>query len=429
MNNDMNKYLNEAVEEGIITNKQRLELKLKLGRDKVDNGRRMSRVGDLVLAIIFIILIMSSCIMLITNNNSENNFVGIVFSVVCVMGSIFVAYDSIRKNNYFLKELAVVTNALSNIMLVTSFNQIMTYDYYFPDNIYIGCIMTLPLFLVINTYISKLMVIVVFCIFRVPYFNLAYTPLYNTTLVSIITICITIVTAYKLGVFLKREDNDVEARFLTLKMRIALQEIALWLLIMKINRIFLGDENIIIIYTIYIILLIRRSSVFKNALEMPIIIDNIFFIYTVFFFARFDVDVWHEWDILLCHIIYYVVYFSLLKNDKLKDVDKIYKVQQQFYINLFLLTYIIFNLQHSYNQEYLFLILILVGIFNVYQGKVGMRLEFVVIGLLIVLIALVFTASVAYSLATIIIIILSLLFVLQKVWRKIKEEVLRDNEK
>lgn len=429
MSNDMNQYLNEAVEEGIITSKQRLDLKLKLGRDRVDNGRRMARVGDLVLAIIFIALIMSSFIMIIRNYKNVSTAISITFSVMCMLGTIFIVYDSIRKNNYFLKEVAIIASVFSNIMFVTAFNRIISFDYYFPDNIYIGCLMTLPLMLVIHTYIARLLVIMVFCIFRVPYFNFSLVPLYNTTIVTIVVIIASVATAKILYDFLNTDEDPEEARFLTLKSRIAIQEAIVWLLVMKFNRIFLSTENLYIIYLIYIMLLIRRSSIFKNSYEMPMILDNIFFIYSAIFFVRHDVKVFHDWDILVCHIIYYATYWGLQKTDRLRNVDRIYKVQQQFYINLFLFMYIVFELQDTNSQQYLFAICVLVGIFNVYQGKVGMRLEFVVLGLIIVLMALIYTANLAYSLFTIFVIILSLSFVLQTVWRKIRDEVVRDNEK
>lgn len=430
MNKDINRYLNEAVEEGIITNKQRLDLKLKLGRDKVDRSRRMSRVGDIVLSLIFITLILSSLIMVIQYNPEINPYIGVFISAIFIIFSIYISYDAIKRNNYFLKEIALMTNALSNIMLITSLNQMMTYNYYFPDNMYIGFIMTLPLLAAVNTYISRFIIIFVFCLIRIPYLNLGYLPLYNTTIISLITVILVVGTVYKLAMFLKSDYiNSDESRFLSYRTRITIQEIILYLLIMKLNRIFFIYANVYTIYVIYIILLVRRSTIFKDAVEMPTIVDNLFFIYTAFFFVTNDVVIFHDIDVLVCHIIYYTVYFGLLKTDRLKNVDRVYKLQQQFYINLFLLTYIAFSLQRINTDEIIFITAVIVGAFNVYEGKVGMRLDFMIIGLSIVVAAILFTGNVAYSLVMIILVMFSLSFALNRVWGKIKKEVLRDNEK
>lgn len=431
MNKDMNTYLNEAVEEGIITNKQRLELKLKLGRDKIDNGRRMSRIADLVLSLIFVIIVLSSAIMIIYNNPNSNAFISIFISLIFIIGSIFICFDAVRKNNYFLKEIAVMTNALSNVMLATSIGLIMSYNYYFPDNVYIGFLVTLPLLFVIDTYISKFIVIFGFCIIRTPYLNLSFFPLYNTTVISIITLMLMIGTIYKISVFLANNNNNNcdEGRFLSFKARITIQEILLYILLMKMNRIFFGNHNIFIIYSIYIILLIRRTSIFKQAVQLPIIFDSLFFIYTVFFFARFDVDVKNDMNILVCHTIYYAIYFTLLKNNKLSNVDRFYKIQQQFYINIFLLTYILFNLENVDTHKYIFILSVITGIFNVYQGKVEMRLGYVILGLTIVILAIMITGSVTYGIATIVLVIFTLSFMINKMWDKVKNEVSRNNEK
>lgn len=432
MNKDVEKYFNEAVEEGIITNKQRLDLKLKLGRDKIDNGKRMSRLADLVLSLIFVLLIMSS-IILIINYTAVNYIIGVSISIMFLSFSIFTACIAIKKNNYFLKELATCMNVFSNVMLVTSFNKILKYDYYYPDNILIGIIMSLPLAFTINAYILRFLIVIGFCVFTVPYFNFSFLPVYNPTIIGVITILMIIAVLYKLAIFLLKEQNDKsnvdDDRYLSSTLRISMQEIMLYLLLMKINRLFISDENIILVYVVYIILLIRRSSIFTQAVEIPIIFDNLFFIYTAFFFARYDgVQVLHESGILLLHAIAYLVYFTLLKNNKLNDVDKWYRIQGQFYINIFLLTYVLFYIRHENTDFYMFIIGVAVGIFNVYAGRESMKLEFVVIGLIIVIVSVLFAGALIYSPITILLSLICLGFMLYKLWYKVKDEVIRNNE-
>ncbi len=420
MNKNITNFINQCVGEGIITDKQRSMMRIKAQENYSANIVRVFKLSDLLVTMVAIILVLAG----FTIMYMDENFLSVTYKTVSALTVSVISFGLLYKakveDNYFLREVAVLINGVATAVMIMSVNMGLDFRYRTNDNLVIAIFATLPIMAVSGTYLCMLVYSLFFYITNPPILNIMLIPYNDVNFIQILCMAIFVVVSIRFYYRVKNIDKDYPVNeYLSPKVQCLMLEASLVILFFKVFR---GNEVIVDIAFLYIVLawLLVRRSVFFSAIDyIPKFVDDFIFLYIISYYALNQSDSFYPAYVIMYHGIYYMIYILLRQNNRLRTLSNLYLKQYNFYVNILFLSYMITNITHM--QEMTIIILMAIGVCNVYLGRHYNSIFHIILGGFVVTISSIVAAYYFESLKSGLMLIVFAFFIFVLYFSRIKQ--------
>lgn len=426
MKNETKDFLQECVKEGVISEFQKNQA---LVFDKEQNEKKELRLKNflnLMVALMAVYLIFFGIIVIFQQYNYVDPTVKLVVAGTFVGISLLGIAKSKINRNYFLLEVFVAMNACAILMFIMSSNMEVVFRYRATTNNFLTAVAMFPVFVVTQSYIVLIAYSFGFLASQMPELNLTFITAPNEAYELLVTALYLILLIYKfMKLYTNGDDKYIFSKYFSKNVVLIVLEILILMFIFRFCYIGTGQLDAAFIYLIMLWILIRRTAIFKDLAAMPMIIDILVFFNIIYLFVFSNPMSTNPTLVLLYHAIYYLVVLLLNQREYLDSIPTVYKLQQHFYINLFML---VFTLETVINTDKTwFVVTIILGLFNSYIGTKYKSGTQSIIGFAIIIVTLVFTTLTAPSTLSGIIFISAGLAIVYKN-KEMLREVIKGNE-
>ncbi len=427
MKKEIMDFLENCTEEGIIDEFQKSRA---IALDKESTEKRdlmMKNFLNLLVALMSVFLILFGVLVIFQKYNFINPTIKLsIAGVLALISLLGIAKNKINRN-YFLMEMFVAMNICAILIFIMSANMEAVFRYRAATNTYLGAVAMLPIFFAVETYISLIVFSFVFFASSVPELNLVFITTPNMVLELIITALYLILLIFKfVNLYKTNEKGAIYSKYSSKEVVLMFLEVLILLFIFRLCYVGTEKVDIVFIYLIMLWTLIRRTTLFKGLAPIPMIVDIIIFFGVIYVFVLNEASSYNPTVVLTYHTIYFLVVLLLKQRGYLDYTAGIYRLQQYFYINLFIFVFAIDRVIDANSMW--FVVTICLGLFNTFVGVKYKSALYSIIGFGIIVITLVFTAlnvpstigGVMFSLGGIIIVIINrkLFREVFKIWLK-----------
>ncbi len=384
-------FLEKCTREGIIdeVQKNRAFALDKEAQEKTEVTR--GNFLNLTVALMSVFLMFFGIIVVYQKFNFINPIFKLTTSGILVLISLLGIAKTKVSKNYFLMELFVAINICAILMFTMSANMETAFRYKASTNNFLTALAMLPVFFAVETYIPLIVYCFVFLTSVVPELNLAFTSMPNVIFELIITLAYLLLLIYKF-VSLYRDKGTMGIYSKYFSKEVILMTIEGLILLFIFRFCYLGNKtmDIVFVYIVMLWILLRRTTILKGLTPLPVAIDISVFFGIIYILLLSDAEYYNATMVLTYHTIYYLIIFLLKQRGYLEYAPVICRVQQQFYINLFMFVFAIDRILDTNNMW--FVITVLLALFNTFIGIKFKSVMHSVIGFGIIITTLVFTA-------------------------------------
>ncbi len=390
MRKETKDFLENCIKEGIISEEQRNKA---FAIDKVQQEKKeeiLKNFLNLLVGLMVVFLILSGIIVVFQRFNFINPIVKLIIAAsFLAISHIGIVRSKINKN-YFLLEIFVAMNACATLMFIMSSNMETVFRYRADANSFLTAVAMFPVFALTKSYISLVVYSFGFITSSIPELNFAILTYPNEVYALGITAIYLGLLIYKFMKLYNDDNKNYEVnKYFSKHVMLIVLEVLVLLFVFRLCFIGTGKLDVVFVYLIMLWILVRRTVLFKNLVPIPMIIDIIVFFGSIYLFIFSEPMKYNPSVVLLYHALYYLVVLLLNQAGYIEQVPAIYKVQQNFYINLFLFVFTLERVIVADNTAVI--VTVILGLFNSYIGlryKSGIQS---VIGFGIIMATLVFT--------------------------------------
>lgn len=384
-------FLESCKKEGIIDEYQinRAMALDKVAMDKRDLTRR--NFLNLSVALMSVFLILVGVMVVYQKYNFVNPTIKLLTSGVLVVISLLGMARSKTNKNYFYLELFVAINLCAILMFIMSANMETVFRYRASTNSFLTALAMLPVFFIFETYITLIVYSFGFLTSLDPELNLVFFPIPDQAFELIIIALYVGLLIYKFIKLYKNRDNvTIYSKFFKNDVVLMFLEILIVLYIFRFCYTSSNSVEIAFVYIIMLWILVRRTTLFKGLTPLPISVDIIVYFGVIYLFVFNQAKTYNPTVVLTYHTLYYMVILLLRQKEYLEHTLGLYRIQQYFYINLFMFVFAIDRVITTNNIW--FVVTIILGMFNAFIGIRFKSELHSIIGLGIIITTLVFTA-------------------------------------
>ncbi len=392
MNDKVIDILEEYKYKGVIDRQQFEEITSQMNDEKIKKNEEVIKFANLTIALVIVIFIGISLTIVFMDKLIIPTNIKLYTSTLFILISVFLLYRSVMENNYLKQEIYTLANWFSNIYITLSINQILQNKYGSSEIQFFVLLAMLPVVIVSDAMLTFLVISIMYVFSTGAELNFAVVSISNTMYVTALSVVflLVILNKYKESIMYVKKGMTKENSYMSYNLQISIMEIVMVLYLYKILVLLSGGANILFIYSMYTFLLIRRSSIFDGFLQVPKYLENIVFIYSSLYYLYYKPTPGYMFTFVSLHILYYLTYLLLNERGLLKSVDNLYKIKQNFYINMMFITFVF--IEFNLIKEYVNLTLLIVGLFNLYIARRAFNMTHVLISFGVTAYALINTA-------------------------------------
>ncbi len=418
-------FLDTCTDKGIIDEFQKNRA-IDLDKDVVKAKEVMIKnFLNLMVVLMSVFLTFAGMLVVFQKFNYVNPVVKLLVGGTLLIISLFGIAKSKIKENYFALEIFVAMNLCVTLMFIVSGNMETVFRYRSGANAFLTCMAMLPVFFVVESYITLIVCSVIFLTTGIPELNFAIITIPNAILELTLTAMYVVLLIYKFTRLYSYKEETIFSKYFSKDIVLIVLEVLILVTVFRLCYIGAGNVDIVFIYLIMCWIIIRRSSLFKGLVPIPMVLDIMIFFSTIYLFLFREPLNYEPTNVLIYHSLYYLVVLLLKQRGYLDYTPEIYKLQQHFYINLFIIVFAFSRVSNS--NEMWFIITVILGLFNTFIGLRYKSAVHSIVGLSIIILTLVVTALTVPSVVGGALFIISGL-VIAYINREIISEVLKDNE-